>query len=34
LTGGQSPEPDVVKSTTWPLTGSPTEVANPRIYCP
>lgn len=34
LTGGLSPEPDVRSSLTWALTGTPTAVANPRLYAP
>jgi Concanavalin A-like lectin/glucanases superfamily len=34
LTGGQSPEPDFVLPTGWTITGSPTQSANPRMFCP
>jgi len=34
LTGGNSPEPDLVSATSWTLTGSSTVAANPRIYKP
>jgi hypothetical protein len=32
MTGGNSPEPDLVSATRWTLTGAPTESANPGIF--
>jgi hypothetical protein len=32
LTGGLSPEPDMVNATGWTVTGALTEIGNPRIF--